>query len=635
MIKARSLFLGSIIPILMLTCLGAAVRVAILPGISAWYDEGIALKVIREYPTFLTLLHDQVSKETGYTVYLHFTLLKLLNDWAGLDKLGMRLVTLALALPSIGLIYGLGRRMHGPGWGALVALWLALSPFALIHATSLRPHGILLTAGLACAYTLVRFHDSGQRRWLAANGAANVLLLYLSPISGLFTATQGLVLLVSVPIRAWWRLVGWGVAILVAISPIFWLIYARGDGLDPPVVASPFEWFSSLLFMDAYRLTEVLPRVGLDPNVAGWVLLVKPVFWPAVILYAGLIVLLLMRFAWSRPAAVESDTDFTWSRGFLFAWLLGPMAGLGLLSWLVTPCYQLRYVIYLLPAVYLGLAGGLRVMAHTGLRRALAATVTVVIALLCAMTLALPVTPDYRGAVSWIAGQHPGPLTINFFPNHDEASLCEAVRDVRPEAHVAAAGRLIDLLEEADRLAINGEDGWFVIATLPAALAEDHARVLGAFVDRRGIPGTLRRFIGRWDVFVYHSQPAMPIAAGSTAADAFEAGLPREPRFMVLWAFLAKWRTQLGDHTGAMHAWAALLSLAGPEADDEEFSVQLYRYGWDDYGDRPFLYEYLSEVIQGYLSASLQAGKQAEARRVVSPYIMRFPELANLLPGNG
>lgn len=109
----------------------------------------------------------------------------------GTSPLAMRLLSVALGLATLPLVYATGARVFGRGAGLVAAWCFALSPLHIYHDQSIRNYPLYALLGAAALYTQVRcFQDSGKR-WMAANWLANALLVWTHLLGVFFVAAQG------------------------------------------------------------------------------------------------------------------------------------------------------------------------------------------------------------------------------------------------------------------------------------------------------------------------------------------------------------------------------------------------------------------------------------------------------------
>lgn len=171
-----------------------------LDHLSLWQDEGLSF-----YRASLGLgellggripLGDLVTRDVHPPFYF-----LLLGGWLRLLGLGLastwgaKALSLLVSLPSIPLLWALGRRLldrrgRGP---ALAALFGALSPAWLWYSQEVRSYSLLITLGLVAAYGLARLLESRPRGpWPAVTAIATGLMLWTHYLAFLLAAALGL-----------------------------------------------------------------------------------------------------------------------------------------------------------------------------------------------------------------------------------------------------------------------------------------------------------------------------------------------------------------------------------------------------------------------------------------------------------
>lgn len=347
-----------------------------LDHLSLWQDEGLSF-----YRASLGLgellggripLGDLVTRDVHPPFYF-----LLLGGWLRLLGLGLastwgaKTLSLLASLPSIPLLWALGRRLLGRrGRGpALAALFGALSPAWLWYSQEVRSYSLLITLGLAAAYGLARLLESRPRGpWPAVTAIATGLMLWTHYLAFLLAAALGLA---AVALRARGRAQGadrgqdaqpdpgplpdpdpeavTGTAPAGRLRALWPLLLAV-------LVALPLLPYAAWrLGLGAERHQHFVPLpVMLRDIVFGFALgrTVDQAQWPVWLLdaaFAAALILGLLRL-WRRrrPSAV-----------FLGAYLLGPVLLLFAVT-TVKPVYLgLQHILMVSPAFYLLLAAGL------------------------------------------------------------------------------------------------------------------------------------------------------------------------------------------------------------------------------------------------------------------------------------
>lgn len=365
----RSWPLGAVVALL----LALALRAWRLDQLSLWQDEGLsfyrASLGLEELLAGRIPLGDLVTRDVHPPFYF-----LLLGGWLRLLGLGpastwgAKTLSLLVSLPSIPLLWALGRRLLGRrGRGpTLAALFGALSPAWLWYSQEVRSYSLLITLGLAAAYGLARLLEPRPRGpWPVVTAIATGLMLWTHYLAFLLAAALGLA---AVAQRAGRRREQ-QVAESPDAAPVLRPDPDRASGTAPAgrlralwplllaaLVALPLLPYAAWrLGLGAERHQHFVPLpVMLRDIVLGFALgrTVDQAQWPVWLLdaaFAAALILGLLRL-WRRrrPSAV-----------FLGAYLLGPVLLLFAVT-TVKPVYLgLQHILMVSPAFYLLLAAGL------------------------------------------------------------------------------------------------------------------------------------------------------------------------------------------------------------------------------------------------------------------------------------
>lgn len=347
-----------------------------LDHLSLWQDEGLSF-----YRASLSLgellggripLGDLVTRDVHPPFYF-----LLLGGWLRLLGLGLastwgaKALSLLVSLPSIPLLWALGRRLldrrgRGP---ALAALFGALSPAWLWYSQEVRSYSLLITLGLVAAYGLARLLESRPRGpWPAVTAIATGLMLWTHYLAFLLAAALGLAALAlwlgrrraegvagnqdAVPapgsdpeavtgtamagrLRALWPLL---LAALVALPLLPYAAWRLGLGAERHQHFVPLPvMLRDIVFGFAF---------GRTVDQGQW-----PVWLLDAAFAAALVLGLLRLWRQRRRSAV-----------FLGAYLLGPVLLLFTVT-MVKPVYLgLQHILMVSPAFYLLLAAGLALL---------------------------------------------------------------------------------------------------------------------------------------------------------------------------------------------------------------------------------------------------------------------------------
>lgn len=105
----------------------------------------------------------------AHPLLFQFTL-ALFFRWGANDLVG-RLISVAVGVATVFLVYRIGRRLYGPSAGAIAALFMALMPYHVIVSRQVLLDGPMVFCSTLTLYLLVRFAQSGRAHWLYTVGA--------------------------------------------------------------------------------------------------------------------------------------------------------------------------------------------------------------------------------------------------------------------------------------------------------------------------------------------------------------------------------------------------------------------------------------------------------------------------------
>lgn len=316
-----------------LTGLAFALRLFRLDFQSLWRDEVDAIRFAR-VPLAELLITFVKPGQNGPLYHL------LLRPWlslAGDSEFGLRFFSLIFGVLAVPLTFRLARRLFPslPVAGWLAALLSATSPYLTWYSQEGKMYTLVVTLILlSMDRYLAALERGGWGRWLAYV-AVTAAAAYVHFVAALLIPAQGVAFLALDGLwrRRCWRpwLASLGALTLPYLPLLIWqlplLLHPGDTGFR--FVPLP-EMVSSLLYGYSLGVVSGIPWWGIVPFVG---------LLPA----AGL----LWRDRLVRPVALA----------VLLCWLLVPVVGLFLVS-LSRPLYTARYLIFVLPAYLLLLAGG-------------------------------------------------------------------------------------------------------------------------------------------------------------------------------------------------------------------------------------------------------------------------------------
>ncbi|HNR30166.1 MAG TPA: glycosyltransferase family 39 protein [Candidatus Hydrogenedentes bacterium] len=336
--------------------------------------------------------------------------------WArltGNSLYALRLLSVALGVASIPLVFLLGQGAYGALGGLTAAGLFAVSLPQVYYAQEMRPYALVLCLALVASLSMLRAVRGG-RAWWAVNIAANVALMWTHLFTVLFLLAQG-AFLVFVSLRRrrsrvflWWT---------AAHAPSALLLLAWVESIDRANLEVAAAWRNEIVHSYLQPLGDFLLFSGAGvplfrdvPAIGS--LNAGSIMWRFFALVFALHIALGV-WRWKmRAGGSDSETEGSSreTRCFLWTWLVVPPAALFLLSALLYACHSSRYVLYSsLP--FFVLAGGTVTLVP---RRALQGLL--IAALLFMQGLAhhaypRPWRPDIASAAAFLAEQDVSPAT--------------------------------------------------------------------------------------------------------------------------------------------------------------------------------------------------------------------------------
>ncbi len=217
-----------------------ALRAHDLDARSLWIDEGSTFyRATKDVAFILTnhiILDGVVTTDTQPPLY--FILLRGFLLGTGFTPFAARLFSALVSLPSLSLIYLIGRRLGSEMAGLCAALIGALAPVYLWYGQEARPYALLITLSLISVYALLRLvAPDGSKAKQVTWGTAYILstgAMVYTHYSGLFLlGFQGLFLLAVVirQRRSWLVPLLAGAGVLV-VPMIPFIVHRMGTGAE-------------------------------------------------------------------------------------------------------------------------------------------------------------------------------------------------------------------------------------------------------------------------------------------------------------------------------------------------------------------------------------------------------------------
>ena len=484
---------------------GAFLRVYGLGAESPWWDEIVTLEAL-DAPGLSAFLREERASDPPMTP-VYFTVAWCWSRLGGGSVLWMRLLSVALGLACIPVLYQLGRRLVGRNAGLLGSLALAGSLVHVYYSQEIRVYALATLLALVSMYCFVRWleRERGAGGWLAAHIVFNALLAFTHLFGVLLFAAQGIFLAFFIPGpdvgssgRAGARphlarphlarphLGAWLVAHMVILAGLVgWL-----STIDTATIHDAADWMVRPGWREVAMVAAVfaggrpsnenpaahLPGgVSLDLVLTGVVCVliawyvVRRLFWRGEPVGGGLL---------RGRAGV-------W---LLLIWFLVPAAGLLVTSYLWRPCFVYRYILFSSVPLYVLLGAAL------GEARG-ARPIGLVLACVWGFQLLAvgsgPFRPDWRSVGAYLESRMGPRDTVVALQSINYSAL--RYNSSVPESQVRCVDVWSDVRPAVQEAHLEGGDAWVVVwlwtepGNIERSLGESGLRY--SFADFGGWPG--------------------------------------------------------------------------------------------------------------------------------------------------
>jgi len=383
--------------------LAALLRLLQLGTESLWYDEAVAVAIVRlDWEAFWKVL-SHFEANMG----LYYCLLRL---WINLgeSEFVLRSLSALAGVLAVGLVYVLGKRLFDTRVGLIGAALLATHSFHIQYSQEARGYSlmVLLTA-LSSLFFLRAIEHSSRNDW-AGYILTATLAVYTHFFSVLVLGAHWVWLILVRRRNIPWR--GFLVAVLaisMLLVPLAIFALARGTG--------QISWIPRTRPHDAYWLFNSL--------VGGGRLLLLAYFVPCSIAF------LCTLKAWVQ----WKELSKIWSCAFLLSWFFVPLvAGIGISLW--KPVLVDRYFIICLPPLVLLAAVGI-----SQIRPSWISGVSLIVLLSLSARADLryyshPHKEDWRGATAYVVSHAFPKDGILFYNGRARFGFDYYIRRLNPEA---------------------------------------------------------------------------------------------------------------------------------------------------------------------------------------------------------
>lgn len=491
----RGMTRGQWLWLLAVLALALGMRLYKIGSESIWYDEAVTYTVL-DQPSILAFLRTE-STHDPLAVPIYFGSVYLWHKIGFVSIAGVRLMSVAMSLASIALLYAFGRRMFGHVGGIVAALCMSCAKLHVFQGQEIRNYAFTVGISIFAMYALRMAAIENRRGWWWVNIAANLALFYTHIVGLLLLFAQGVFLLIACP-RKIVRTAGWaGVHVpFLALFPLWRTIMA------PPNMAE-LNWiplahldraFAAYYYVfagskqDAMDLITVLPFGALPiQHFLGMAMMIGGI---------GYVLVCALRYVHDRL----QDRGYTPGEALLLlVWLFVPPAALFLIGKYVRPCFIERYVFYSSPALYLVVAGAVAALP----RRSLQYAAVAVLALIYAgntVDMVRPLrydlaSPGYVLRDEYVAGEH-------VYSWNDTIDISLEYYGGVPREMLVGGDNFAEL---AIHDAASGNRAWLCFFEVPDVYER---RAVEALLDRAPAVQWKRwEFPGSWRMYLYRLEP--------------------------------------------------------------------------------------------------------------------------------
>lgn len=363
---------------------------------SLWWDEYTSHVYLgaSSLPEFLSLNRTL----DPLTLPAYYCLEYLWTHYVQNSVLSLRLMSIAIGLATMSLVYALGRRLYGSRAGLVTAALLALSPVHIHHSQGIRMYVLFVFLVVAVAWSFVRLLDRPRPGWWLLHGLVSVLLYWTHPFAGLVPAVFGAFLLLRYRSRKWlfwcWTLFQsllFAPTVIYLATVRFWPAASTSAWIEKPSLRA----LLADLFFDDIAAFHWQFRMGVFAQYLGSLRIGVDVLFAAFI--AGMLLLFFLRMRRGHAAGRDPEPDRELTL-LAVLWLVLPPVMLFALSLVVRPCMFPRYTVHCIVPLYLLLGGAVASLKTPFKQRFLAGTLLALMALQWLWLQPGPQRTDWRSA---------------------------------------------------------------------------------------------------------------------------------------------------------------------------------------------------------------------------------------------
>jgi hypothetical protein len=386
-------------------CLALFVILAVALGLrlwrlndeSAWWDEVASLKYL-DAPSLSDFIREERVNDPAMTP-TYFVIEYFWARVVGNDVARMRILSLAMGMSAIAVLFALTKRMFGARAGLFAAMLAALSLAQIYYSLEIRMYALTPLLAAASTFTFIEAFESGRKRWMAAHIALNFLLVFTHLFAVLLPAAQSLFLL-AFRRDDKRRLATWFAAhIIIGLCVAVWVLTINEHN-----TGRALSWLVKPGFRDAVMLWLVFAG-GRASNESPAPHL--PSGFSLDIAIAGFILALALQATWTSFRCRNKE-----KRDYILLsamWLVIPPTALFVVSIVLRPCFMYRYAFYSALPAYVLAGAGLASIKSVWTRRALTVALIALYAHQLSSLAIGPFRADWKSACAYVEA-HKKPL---------------------------------------------------------------------------------------------------------------------------------------------------------------------------------------------------------------------------------
>ncbi len=319
---------------------GLATRIYQIDSETMWHDEHFNYQSLCQAKHLTDFFNDEWNISGMPIINPYFIMQFYWAHWVGKDVLSLRFLSVLFGMAALFSLYVLTKRMFGFTAGLCALLFGCLSNIHIYYGQELREYALVV---LLSVWSMDSFHRAchgNGRLALICHYIVSFFLLFTHIFTSFLLVAQGVYLLI-IHRRRPWRVIPWAAGHLPAVLAVAW-------------------WLSTINFSRLRMLDSWIPLPGLRELARGMTwdgcYLPQALFHGELGLAAlSLALWMLWRAARSPERATDAKISGTKRENLLLlcCWLIVPPVCLFLLSYLNSPYFLLRYVLYSSCALFL------------------------------------------------------------------------------------------------------------------------------------------------------------------------------------------------------------------------------------------------------------------------------------------